>query len=60
MPENPDVAIDSGAETIEESLDKVLRKLEHLGYVPPADEPESYTAEEEAEVEARLAALGYL
>ena len=59
-PENPDVMIDSGAETIEESLDKVLRKLEQLGYVPPVEEPEPYTADEEAEVEARLAALGYL
>ncbi len=60
IPENPDVMIDSGTETIEESLDKVLRKLEQLGYVPPAEELEPYTAEEEAEVEARLAALGYL
>jgi adenylyl-sulfate kinase len=59
-PENPDVRIDSGAETIEESLGKILRKLEQLGYVPPAEDAEPYTAEEEAEVEARLAALGYL
>jgi hypothetical protein len=28
--------------------------------VPPAEEPEAYTADEEAEVESRLAALGYL
>jgi adenylyl-sulfate kinase len=59
-PENPDVLIDSGAEAIEESLGKILRKLEQLGYVPPAEDAEPYTAEEEAEVEARLAALGYL
>jgi adenylyl-sulfate kinase len=59
-PEDPDVMIDSGTETIEESLGKVLRKLEQLGYVPPAEEPEPYSADEEAEVEARLAALGYL
>ena len=59
-PENPDVMIDSGTETIEESLAKVLRKLEELGYAPPAEEPEPYSADEEAEVEARLAALGYL
>ena len=59
-PENPDVLIDSGAETIEESLGKILHKLEQLGYVPPAGDAEPYTAEEEAEVEARLAALGYL
>jgi adenylyl-sulfate kinase len=59
-PEDPDVMIDSSTETIEESLDKILRALEQLGYVPPAEEPEPYTADEEAEVEARLAALGYL
>jgi adenylyl-sulfate kinase len=59
-PENPDVMIDSSTESVEESLDKVLGTLEHLGYVPPAEEAEPYTADEEAEVEARLAALGYL
>ncbi len=60
-PENPEVTIDSSRETIEESLGKVLRKLEELGYVPPvAREETPYTADEEAQVEARLAALGYL
>jgi adenylyl-sulfate kinase len=59
-PQNPDVAIDSSTESIAESLGKILGKLEELGYVPPAEEEEPYTAEEEAEVEARLAALGYL
>ncbi len=60
-PENPEVTIDSSRETIEESLGKVLRKLEELGYVPPALQQEVvYTADEEAQVEARLAALGYL
>lgn len=59
-PENPDVMIDSGAETLEESLAKILHKLEELGYVPPAPAEEPYTEDEEAEVEARLAALGYL
>jgi adenylyl-sulfate kinase len=63
-PENPDVAIDSSTETLDESLAKILHKLEELGYVPPTEEPvgdsEAYTADEEAEIEARLAALGYL
>ncbi len=64
-PENPDVTIDSGMETIEESLAKVLHRLEELGYMPPtegapAEEGAVYTADEEAEIEARLAALGYL
>jgi adenylyl-sulfate kinase len=60
-PEEPEVTIDSGAETLEESLSKILSRLEELGYVPLLEEEETpYTAEEEAEIEARLAALGYL
>ncbi len=61
-PVNPEVIINSATETIEESLSKVWSKLEELGYVPPRNQPddEAYTAEEEAEIEARLAALGYL
>jgi adenylyl-sulfate kinase len=59
-PENPEVVIDSSAESIEESLAKVLGKLEELGYIPVAPDGEAYTANEEAEIEARLAALGYL
>ena len=59
-PENPDVTIDSSTETVEESLSKVLRKLEELGFVPPAEEDNAYSADEEAEIEARLTALGYL
>jgi adenylyl-sulfate kinase len=60
-PENPEVTIDSSAETIEESLSKLLQVLEKQGYVPPASQEDiPYTADEEAEIEARLAALGYL
>ncbi|MGD9144644.1 MAG: adenylyl-sulfate kinase [Anaerolineae bacterium] len=59
-PENPDVTTDSSTESVEESLAKILGKLEELGYIPPAEEEAPYTEEEEAEVEARLAALGYL
>ncbi|MGC9335500.1 MAG: adenylyl-sulfate kinase [Anaerolineae bacterium] len=59
-PENPEVTINSGTETIEESLAKILAKLEELGYVPPSEDESAYTEEEETEIEARLAALGYL
>lgn len=59
-PENPDVSIDSSIETIEQSLAKILRKLEELGYVSPVEDGQAYTADEEAEIEARLEALGYL
>jgi adenylyl-sulfate kinase len=60
-PENPEVTIDSSTETVDESLVRILRRLEELGYVPAAEEEDTpYTADEEAEIEARLAALGYL
>ncbi|MGQ9598936.1 MAG: adenylyl-sulfate kinase [Anaerolineae bacterium] len=59
-PENPEVIIDSSQETVEQSLAKVLRKLEELGYLSPVEQEDAYTAEEEALIEARLAALGYL
>jgi adenylyl-sulfate kinase len=59
-PENPEVMIDSSTETIEQSLAKVLSKLEELGYVPAVQGGDVYSAAEEAEIEARLTALGYL
>jgi adenylyl-sulfate kinase len=61
-PLSPEVTINSATETIEDSLTKILAKLEELGHVPTPDQPdgEAYSAEEEAEIEARLAALGYL
>lgn len=59
-PENPEVMIDSSRETVEESLAKIVRKLEELGYLSPTESEKAYTEEEEALIEARLAALGYL
>jgi adenylylsulfate kinase len=35
-PRNPDVIVDSERETVEESLAKIVAKLEELGYLQPA------------------------
>ncbi len=35
-PENPEVVVDTAKESKEESLAKILRKLEELGHAPPA------------------------
>lgn len=61
-PINPEVMINSATETIEQSLAKIVARLEELGYVPSDAEAQdsAYSDEEEAEIEARLAALGYL
>jgi len=59
-PENPEVVVETDKETVEESLAKIVHKLEELGYVPPAETGDAYSVDEEEEVEARLRALGYL
>jgi len=58
--ENPEVVVETDSETIEESLARIVHRLEELGYVPPADTDDAYSVDEEKEVEARLRALGYL
>jgi adenylyl-sulfate kinase len=61
-PLHPEVVVNTGTESPEQSLGKILSKLEELNYVPPtqAGEGDSYTAEEEQILEDRLKALGYL
>jgi len=59
-PGNAEVVVETDKETIEESLAKIVRKLEELSYVPPATTDDAYSAAEEEEVESRLRALGYL
>jgi adenylyl-sulfate kinase len=59
-PENPAVVVETDKETIQESLIKIVHRLEELGYVPPAETGDAYSADEEEQVEARLRALGYL
>jgi adenylyl-sulfate kinase len=58
-PLNPEVVIHSDRETVEESVEKIMRKLKELDYLPPA--PEDVYSKEEAEVvEERLRSLGYI
>lgn len=53
----PEVAVHTDRESPAESLAVILRHLEEHDLIPPAP---VYSAEEEAEVEARLKALGYV
>lgn len=59
-PLKPEVVIDSSAETVAESCDRILRTLELMGYIPPAGNHTHYSPEEEAKITARLKELGYL
>ena len=58
-PLNPEVVLETDRETPEESVKKIVRKLESLGYLPLMEES-VYTAEEEEKVKKRLEDLGYL
>ena len=58
-PINPEVICDTDKETVEESAQKVLDKMEQLGYLP-ATKDVSYPEGEEAKVKERLASLGYI
>lgn len=58
-PENPEVVCDTEKESPRESHDKVIKKLEELGFIEPQQE-QAYTAEEEAKIQKRLEDLGYL
>ncbi|MBN1579267.1 MAG: adenylyl-sulfate kinase [Anaerolineae bacterium] len=57
-PPNAEIVVNSGTQTIEESMQIILDRLVELGYLSPEDEV--YSEEDEAEVEDRLRALGYI
>jgi adenylylsulfate kinase len=58
-PLKPEVTLETDRETPEQSVMKIIQKLEVLGYLLPAEEG-VYTAEEEEKVKKRLEDLGYL
>jgi len=57
-PLNPEVVLETDQETPEESVAKIMQKLEVLGYLPA--EEEVYTPEEEEKVKKRLKDWGYV
>ena len=57
-PENPEVVIETDKETVDKSLQKILTKLEEMGYIPT--EQTDYSPEDEKKIEDRLRSLGYL
>jgi adenylylsulfate kinase len=61
-PLNAEVVVQTDSESLEESVGKILAKLEALGYIPQAsvDAEQVYSKEEEQILEDRLKALGYL
>lgn len=58
-PHNPEVICNTETETLQQSLDKIVRSLELMSLIPAAEEDDTSPQEEEA-IRERLAALGYL
>jgi len=61
-PRHPEVLVDSSQETPDESVTKIIAKLEALQYIPPAAQTPGgvYSDAERKAVEDRLQALGYI
>jgi len=60
-PLHPEVICETDKESQEESVAKILAKLEELGYIPKAQQEEAaYSEKEEELVKGRLRALGYI
>lgn len=55
-PEHPELVVETDKETPEQSVQRILGKLEELGYL----EPEEANSDEAKQVTDRLTAMGYL
>ena len=59
-PEDAEIEVHTDKETPEESVDFVIRRMEELGRIEPAKSDDGYSSEEEAFIQKRLEALGYI
>jgi adenylyl-sulfate kinase len=59
-PEKAEVVVETDKESIEESVGKIMRTLELMGYIEPLSTDTEYSEEEEEEIKKRLADLGYI
>jgi adenylyl-sulfate kinase len=58
-PNDAEVVVNTDKESVDESVGKIVKTLELMGYVP-ADASQEYSEEEEDEIKARLKDLGYI
>jgi adenylyl-sulfate kinase len=58
-PEEAEIVCDTDKETVEESVTKVVRSLELMGYIPTEEGRAVLSPEKESVVRERLQALGY-
>jgi adenylyl-sulfate kinase len=59
-PDNPEVVVETDKESVDESVNKIIRTLELMTYIPPAEGQSEYSDEEEEQIKSRLKDLGYI
>jgi len=59
-PLDAEVVVETDKETTEQSLNKIIRTLELMNFVPPSGLDDEYTEEEEEKIKERLRSLGYI
>ncbi len=59
-PLHPDIVVDTSVETPQQSIAKIIGKLEELEYVPQKADNPAYSEDEERQVAERLRELGYI
>ena len=59
-PVKPEIVVETTVETVEESVAKIMRTLELMGYIEAGANETEYSEEEEEEIKKRLADLGYI
>jgi adenylyl-sulfate kinase len=59
-PLSAEIVVDSSKESVPDSVDRIIRTLELMNYIPPGDHHMHYSPEEEAKIKARLKELGYI
>jgi len=59
-PDNPEVVVDTDTEGVDESVSKIIRTLELMGFIPADETEEEYSEEEEQKIKERLRDLGYI
>lgn len=58
-PEKAEVVVDTANEDIDTSVDRIIRTLEQMGYIPAGD-GRGYSEDEEESIKERLRDLGYI
>jgi adenylylsulfate kinase len=59
-PLNAEIVVETDKETVEESVNRIIKTLELLNRIPASGTEEEYTEEEEEKIKERLRSLGYI